>query len=354
MRTLAPRLPTHPPASQVGQTTGRLPDELLNEQVKRMTLLSAIGGGLWIFGLLLETVFYRYRDFPPPTWRGVTIEISGIVLSVLMFLYLRYAPHLPRTKTTAGLGYLLVNAFGVAMWNTWAMTPTPHSLGHLSWNTIVILVFSIVTPTTPRTMLGVSLAAASMDPLGVWLAHLRGAPVPSPLTTMILCLPNYVCAVVATLPAHVLQGLGRKLREAQQMGSYQLVELLGHGGMGEVWRARHRLLARSAAIELVRPELLGARDAAEARLVMRRFEREAQATAALELAPHHRAVRLRHDRREDVLLRDGAARRTGSRIAGARIRAAAGGPDDVSPAPDVPLSRGCPCKKPGASRYQAR
>jgi serine/threonine-protein kinase len=55
--------------------------------------------------------------------------------------------------------------------------------------------------------------------------------------------------------------------------------------MGEVWRAEHRLLARDAAIKLVRPEVLGARDEAEAQLVLRRFEREAQATAALS-SPH--------------------------------------------------------------------
>jgi serine/threonine-protein kinase len=69
------------------------------------------------------------------------------------------------------------------------------------------------------------------------------------------------------------------------MGSYQLVELLGHGGMGEVWRAQHQLLARSAAIKLVRPELLGVTNDEEARIVLRRFEREAQATAALS-SPH--------------------------------------------------------------------
>jgi serine/threonine-protein kinase len=69
------------------------------------------------------------------------------------------------------------------------------------------------------------------------------------------------------------------------MGSYRLVELLGHGGMGEVWRAQHRLLARSAAIKLVRPEVLGASSEAEVKLALRRFEREAQATAALS-SPH--------------------------------------------------------------------
>ena len=284
LKTLAPRMPTPTPSS-VGPATGRLPDDFLVEQVKRLALLSIIGVGLWTFGLVLETLLYRYREYPPPTWRGVTIDLLGISGSVAMFVYLRQVRHSPQTKKRVCLVYLLLNAFGISMWSTWANVPTAAHMGHLSWIKILILVFSMVAPTTPRTMLFVSLAAASMDPLCVWFAHLRGVPVPPPLTTMILFLPNYVCAIVATLPAHVLQGLGRRLREAQRMGSYQLVELLGHGGMGEVWRARHRLLARSAAIKLVRPELLGARDAAEARLVLRRFEREAQATAALS-SPH--------------------------------------------------------------------
>ena len=69
------------------------------------------------------------------------------------------------------------------------------------------------------------------------------------------------------------------------MGSYHLVELLGSGGMGEVWRARHQLLARDAAIKLVRPSLLGASSEAEAHNMLRRFQREAEATAALS-SPH--------------------------------------------------------------------
>jgi serine/threonine-protein kinase len=120
-----------------------------------------------------------------------------------------------------------------------------------------------------------------MDPLGVWVAHLRGVEVPSAVATLVLFMPNYVCAIVAIVPSHVLQHLGRRLREAQAMGSYQLVELLGRGGMGEVWRAQHQLLARAAAIKLIRPEVLGASSSAEARIALRRFEREAQATAAL-------------------------------------------------------------------------
>ena len=44
--------------------------------------------------------------------------------------------------------------------------------------------------------------------------------------------------------------------------------------MGEVWRAEHRLLARQAAIKLLRPEVMGARDEQENRLMLKRFERD--------------------------------------------------------------------------------
>ncbi len=64
------------------------------------------------------------------------------------------------------------------------------------------------------------------------------------------------------------------------MGSYRLEELLGRGGMGEVWKASHRLLARPAAVKLIRID-----PGADSRELLRRFEREARATAALR-SPH--------------------------------------------------------------------
>jgi serine/threonine-protein kinase len=71
--------------------------------------------------------------------------------------------------------------------------------------------------------------------------------------------------------------------KSRQLGQYELVQKLGSGGMGEVWTARHRLLARPAAIKLIRSEMLG--NTAQADNLVRRFEREAQATAAL-TSPH--------------------------------------------------------------------
>jgi serine/threonine-protein kinase len=65
----------------------------------------------------------------------------------------------------------------------------------------------------------------------------------------------------------------------KQLGSYRLVERLGAGGMGEVWRAEHQLLARKAAIKLVRKDVL--RDPLHAVLIQERFRREAQTLASM-------------------------------------------------------------------------
>jgi serine/threonine-protein kinase len=69
------------------------------------------------------------------------------------------------------------------------------------------------------------------------------------------------------------------------MGSYELIELIGKGGMGEVWRARHRMLARMSALKLIRPETLTVDGEDGSLLMLRRFEREARATATLR-SPH--------------------------------------------------------------------
>ncbi len=65
-------------------------------------------------------------------------------------------------------------------------------------------------------------------------------------------LPYLLIAIMAYVGARVVYTLGKEVTEARELGSYRLVERLGQGGMGEVWRAKHRLLARPAAVKLIR------------------------------------------------------------------------------------------------------
>ncbi len=59
---------------------------------------------------------------------------------------------------------------------------------------------------------------------------------------------------------------------------YKLAECIGHGGMGEVWRAEHLTLKADVAIKFIHTELSGAED------IAKRFTREAQAAAAIRSA----------------------------------------------------------------------
>jgi eukaryotic-like serine/threonine-protein kinase len=117
------------------------------------------------------------------------------------------------------------------------------------------------------------------------VGHLRGLEVPSFAVILWNYLPNYVCALIAVIPPKIMVRLGRHVQRARELGSYRLVELIGRGGMGEVWRATHRMLARPAAIKLIKPEILGAPGGAEAGVLIERFRREAEAASELQ-SPH--------------------------------------------------------------------
>ena len=70
-----------------------------------------------------------------------------------------------------------------------------------------------------------------------------------------LVFPYVLVVCMAYVGARVVYHLGTEVKRARDLGSYSLEEKLGEGGMGEVWRARHRMLARPAAIKLIRPSV---------------------------------------------------------------------------------------------------
>jgi serine/threonine protein kinase len=73
------------------------------------------------------------------------------------------------------------------------------------------------------------------------------------------------------------------------LGDYEILDRIGAGGMGQVFRARHRRMKRTVALKVLPPRLT--QDAA----ALRRFEREVEAVARLE----HANVVTAHDAGED-------------------------------------------------------
>jgi serine/threonine-protein kinase len=73
------------------------------------------------------------------------------------------------------------------------------------------------------------------------------------------------------------------------LGKYVLLERLGEGGMGQVFKARHRVMDRCVAIKIIRPELLHHGSS------VRRFHQEIRAVAQLS----HPNIVLAHDADQD-------------------------------------------------------
>ena len=81
--------------------------------------------------------------------------------------------------------------------------------------------------------------------------------------------------VMATYGVKTIGKLRHEAFVARQLGQYRLKQLLGSGGMGEVYLAEHQMMKRPCAIKIIRPEKAGNPK------VLARFEREVRATAKL-------------------------------------------------------------------------
>ena len=212
------------------------------------------------------------------------VAAGFIAASIALFFHVRRRTVGGERLLDHGLVYEVVAAAGIDVHLAFGMWPEGMIVGGISWVCVWIVFFPMIVPSTPGKTAVAALAAASTSPVLYAIGIARGAP---PLDAGMLVpfiAANYICAGIAIVGSRVVYRMGTDISRARRMGSYLLVEKLGEGGMGEVWKAEHRMLARPAAIKLVRSGH-GTGPSRSGGTEHHRFEREVQATAQLR-SPH--------------------------------------------------------------------
>ena len=309
--------PTAAAGSTTGKTTGRLPIELVTEQVRRLAIFSAVLGALWTYGLLVDLVDRAAvradaadgsrrrdadRDRRDPAVGG------GVDLHALLA-----APAETKSDRWPRL-HDRQRGRDRACSNR-VMVPTHRRPRHAA----------VVDHQPDSRPLDDRADDDAADARG-----LTGGRVDGSARRLVRTSARPADADVrrddAAVPAELHRGVHRG-DSGQDPASHQPPPARGAGdGQLSADRAarprRHgRGVARASIAcsratprsRLVRPEMLGAGSAADGQTIAAPLRTRSAGDRGAQLAAHDSRLRLRHDRRGHVLLRDGAARRPRSR-----------------------------------------
>lgn len=272
-------------ASQSDSSLGSsvLPVDLLEASAARLQWVALAYGATFLIFHILARFF---MPAPPPGFLTLytIIAASAVTLGGSVCLLGRSGRLRPEIMVDIGLVFEVLAGLILSIAET-AEPYAQHFRAHSSLALWIVFFVLVVPASLPKTLLA-AFATAAMGPVGMAANILvRGYPVPPAGHWVIFYVSTFLTATWAVLISRYIYRLGQQAHQAKIMGSYELLDLIGEGGMGEVWRARHRLLVRESALKLIRLQALNVQSSADAAAARRRFEREARATAALR-SPH--------------------------------------------------------------------
>jgi len=276
---------TPPSRSTPTFATDKLPTELMERSARRLSTVAMLYAvGFPIIYAVRELTIHVFAEEP----YDQSVHMPGqfiIAAFTVIALWVAWVTSRQRLEGrrffAVAAGFEVVGTLGIALASYSNLSGA--ALWGVTWPCMWIVVFPFVIPMSPRAAAIGSFTSAAMGPVAVlaWAFAMHDPPTRS--TMLASTVPNFVVAALAYLGAHEVYQVGVALEAAKRLGRYRLVKPLGHGGMGEIWVAEHDLLARPAALKLIRPTLL--KHGGPSPAILERFEREAQATASL-TSPH--------------------------------------------------------------------
>jgi hypothetical protein len=249
--------------------------DFLAERLALFALIACLASsGFLIMRVVLNAVAERSS-------RGAPLEkfpVFHLVATVVLLLVWLLAGSRPSNRGLRRLDaagtIAAALAYAVMAW-TMPVSWRPDQLVLLIMNA-VLLGRAALVPSEPRRTAWISAASVAPIPfvtLLVFNANPSGDLLPGAVVTQATLWAAFI-VVLATVISNITFHLRRSVVRARRLGQYNLLEKIGEGGMGVVYRAEHEMLRRPTAIKLLAPNSAGERN-------LRRFEREAQLTARL-------------------------------------------------------------------------
>lgn len=246
------------------------------------TACALTAGFTFAINRLLQPEFQARQSDPIFSLNLVAMLLLAAALVAVQRLRLLPAVHVLRL----GLVFEVLVAWGISYAETFLPIGADEVVRGGSMVAVWIAFVMMLVRHTPLSTLRVATIAASMWPAAYFFNVWQQGYEIAPWNRLALWMfPPYMVAFWAFLLTKRIFRVEMQAQKAEELGSYQLAYMLGEGGMGQVWRARHSLLARDAAIKIIRTDGKGRGSARQADVLRKRFEREAKATARLE-CPH--------------------------------------------------------------------
>jgi hypothetical protein len=271
------------------RTRARIADDVAQQGARRIgtiAILTAVTvAGAVILEHALQPEMAAAQQNPLFRLSALFLVLAGASLAVLQRAELVGAQDL----LDLGLVFEVAGSCALALMENaapWPNSPIRGSSTVVTWIAICV----IAIPNRPWKSITAAITSAAIVPCAHLVAsQILGSPaLPWNRLVVYSLVPVFVAGWTPFISTRLHQ-LQEDLSRTQDFGSYHLEKLLGRGGMGEVWLARHSFLRRDAALKLILAELLERASHSERRQIQERFESEAQAIASLR-SPHTVAI----------------------------------------------------------------
>jgi tRNA A-37 threonylcarbamoyl transferase component Bud32 len=265
---------------------------LLRYRLRIAAVIFAAGFSLFFLRSVFGAASFLGLDAWDRAWQGVGAAVLVLVATLLSSHIRLSVPRLRAVEmvlfgvVTLYFAWIQYVLFQDGSLLVWANTSTPESTGNflrianagniLRWFALIVMYGTFVPNTWKRSALYVGLLAAVPLVLTSLMCMFCPKIGPHAFNTLLDTVTLLgVAAAIAIFGSYKISELQKEAIQAKRLGQYQLKELIGKGGMGEVHLGEHHMLRRKCAIKLIRP------DHSDDATTLSRFEREVKAMASL-------------------------------------------------------------------------